>query len=364
MLMTMPDRRPCPSPLDFRCYRPLRLLLLGVCWLCLLLEPPGSWAATVPAPLEETAPADAPEEDPAEESLTERTIEAIDERHEQLSRRVLATADWLDAFFADERLDAEAQETRLVVGFSLFAEDSRGLRFDLASRFHLSLPFASERLQLVFSGDPDDGIGTDPIPRQELRRRLRDQREQTVTVGLRYQLRQTLRSNSSLRAGLRVRNGNPVLLLEPRYRQDAPVGACWLFRFTQRFAAYSDDTYEVRSTFDLERPLAEISDELFFRITVEGNWYSDRIGYEPALHLNLFQTLSPRRAIDYRLSTLFQSRPNYRRESTVLSVLYRQKLGRDWLYGELAPQLAFPRERHFQPTAGIMLNLGVILGDY
>jgi hypothetical protein len=350
--------------------RPALPLFLFYGWLLLFLGPGPAWgeenlAGDLPAQQKDAAPAvNGEDEEDEEDSFLERSIDALDERHEQISSRVLATADWLDSFFASDRIDAEAQKTRLVMGFSLFAEDSQGVKFDVGTRFRLSMPFLTERLQLVFSGDPDDEIGTDTVPRQDLRRRLRQQREQTVTVGLRYQLRQTLASNTSLRGGLRLRNGTPVLLLEPRYRQDLPLGACWLLRFTQRFIAFSDDTYEVRTAFDLERPLSEISDEFFFRITAEGNWLSDRIGYEPALHFNLFQTLSPRRALDYRISNYFQTRPNLRRESTVVSVLYRQKLGRDYLYGEVAPQLAFPRERNFQPTLGILLNIGVIFGAY
>jgi hypothetical protein len=374
--MTTMSERPLFRRLPFLWCRPLLLpLFLFCCWCCSTLGPQSAfgeegaaveWSMATETPGDQPAPAPAPgiDTDDEDDTLLERAIDAIDERHEQLSSRVLSTADWLDSFFASERIDAEAQETRLVVGFSLFAEDSQGVKFDVASRFRLSLPFMTERLQLVFSGDPDDEIGTDTVPRQELRRRLLEQRERTVTVGLRYQLRHTLLSNLSLRTGLRLRNDTPVLLLEPRYRQNVPLDPNWHFRFTQRFIAYSDDTYEIRTLFDLEHFLTEISDDLFLRLTAEGNWFSDGIGYEPALHLNLFQTLSPRRVLNYRISNFFQTRPNYRRESTIVSVLYRQMLGRDWLYGEVAPQLAFPRERNFQPTLGVMLNMGVILGAY
>jgi hypothetical protein len=356
---------PPRPPFSSRCrQQPMLPLLLLLFWLCLLPWAPPARGEVLVAPAQGAA--DEKEEQPEQndESLLERTIEAIDEGHEQISRRVLASAQWIDSFFASERLDAEAQETRLRLGFSLFAEDSEGVEFDLATGFHLSLPFASERLQLVFSGDPEDNIGSDTVARQELRRRLREQREQTISVGLRYQWRHRLLSNASLRGGVRVRDGSLVLLLEPRYRQDIPFGDSWLFRFTQRLIAYSDDTYEVRTIFDLERPLPELSEAFFFRLTTEGNWLSDEPGYGYAVHLNLFQTLSPRRVLDYRISNYFQTRPNDRRESTVLSILYRQMLGRDWLYSEVAPQLAFPRERNFQPTLGILLNMGVILGSY
>jgi hypothetical protein len=383
MTTTMSDPAFRPH-LDGRWRRRPLLPLLLLFWLCSSLAPQFAWGGDGPTAELTAGPesSDAPpangngktnnktktkereEDEDEDETLLERAIETIDERHEQISARVLASASWLDSFFASERIDAEAQETRLVVEFSLFAEDSRAVQFDLASRFRLSLPFMTERLQLVLSGDPDDELGTDTIPRQELRRRLREQRDQTVTVGLRYQLRHTLLSNISLRSGVRVRSGEPVLLLEPRYRQDVPLNSRWLLRFTQRFIAFSNDTYEVRTIFDLERPLPEISDRFFFRTTAEGNWLSDVAGYEHALHINLFQTLSPRRVLDYRISNFFQTRPNYRRESTVLVVLYRQRLGRDWLYGEVAPQLAFPRDRNFQPTLGIMLNLGLIFGAY
>lgn len=349
-------------------WRLLPILLLLSC-LGLTCGAPRSWGekgVTAGSPVEEPPPGapfgngEAGEED----TLLERAIDAIDERHEQLSSRVLTTAHWLDSFFASERLDDEAQKTRAVLGFSIFAEDSRSVQFDLASRFRLSLPFLSDRLQFVLAGDPDDEIGTDPVSRQELRQRLQEQKDPTVTLGLRYQIRHSLLRNISLRGGVRVRSGEPVLLLGPRYRQDTPLGPSWLFRYTQSFIAFSNDNYEARTAFDLERPLLESTDRFFLRITAEGNWQSDLPGYGHALHLNLYQSLSPRRVIDYRISNYFQTRPNHRWESTVLSVLYRQMLGRDWLFAEMAPQLTFPRDRNFQPTLGALLNFGVIIGNY
>jgi hypothetical protein len=48
----------------------------------------------------------------------------------------------------------------------------------------------------------------------------------------------------------------------------------------------------------------------------------------------------------------------------VLSVRFRQRIWRDWLYYEVGPQLVFPREENFDATPGIFLRLEMLFGHY
>jgi hypothetical protein len=47
-----------------------------------------------------------------------------------------------------------------------------------------------------------------------------------------------------------------------------------------------------------------------------------------------------------------------------MSVRYRQRILRDWLFYEIIPQVSFPRERDFEATPGILLRLEMLFGHY
>jgi hypothetical protein len=45
-------------------------------------------------------------------------------------------------------------------------------------------------------------------------------------------------------------------------------------------------------------------------------------------------------------------------------VRYRQKLWRDWLFFEVAPQASLRRDRDFDLTSGVLFRLEMILGRF
>lgn len=293
------------------------------------------------------------------ESLLTKGMEIVAEQHAAISNGIIASAGWIDSFFWDKRIEVEAQQTRLKLGFSLFAEHDTGVEYDGNANFRLSLPMLSERLQLQISGEGDDDLPLDP---SRNRWQPRETREKGIMAGLRYFFTRTAKRNSSIKASLRLDEGTPVLLLTPRYRQDFPLDS-WLLRFTQRVTGYSDGELDIRTIFNLERPLHEWPTEFFFRSTVEGIWYTDRSGYFYHVDFNLYQKLSPRRVLEYAVINEFRTVPSQRLE-TRLAFAYRQKVGCDWLFLEVAPQLSFPHERDRKPTPGILLKLEVIFGAY
>jgi hypothetical protein len=151
-----------------------------------------------------------------------------------------------------------------------------------------------------------------------------------------------------------------VVFLEPRFRQSVPLDR-WLFRFTQRVIGLTDGSVRARTTFDFER---ELRRALFFRATADGTWIKGEHGYFYTLGPSIFQSISPRRVLVYSWGNSFVTYPSHRLEAMVLSVRYRQRIWRDWLFYEVAPQLAFPREENFDVTPGIFMRLEMMFGHY
>ena len=147
-----------------------------------------------------------------------------------------------------------------------------------------------------------------------------------------------------------------------RFRSYQDYGS-WQGRFITRFRYYTDNGFESRNQYDIERRVAK---HFLFRTTVEGNWEEEINGIPHALTFSLFQVLSSDRAILYDFGNFMQTSPNYQLVDTVVRLRYRQRFYRDWLVAEVAPQLAFPKDYDRKLTAGIIVKLEADFGykDY
>jgi hypothetical protein len=286
---------------------------------------------------------------------------AVDVVHGAISRRVLATAEWLDSFFDDPRFVAEENRTTLKLGMDYVAERDSRPEFTTPVSARIRLPKLQEKARLVVSGAPEGNVDGQAPETGTAASRLPGARESDVTTSLDYFLRATRRVNISFRVGARFRDGEPELFVQPRYRK------LWEFdplalRFAQDFKWWTEFGWESTTTFDLERP---VSERLFFRTTLQGAWTEqDRNTYYYSLGFNLRQVLSPRRVMQYELVNGFQSNAGSELQETRITVRYRQRVWRDWMFLEAAPYASFRRERDFDYTPGILLRLEMFFGRW
>jgi hypothetical protein len=104
-----------------------------------------------------------------------------------------------------------------------------------------------------------------------------------------------------------------------------------------------------------------------FRTTLDGTWSENdetEKGYIYNLNFSLSHPLSPNNALIYEYRNKFYSKAETQLEETVLKIRYRQRFLRDWLYFEVAPQIAFPREKDYNTVPGILVFFEGILGHY
>ena len=310
-----------------------------------------------PTPEEDGGSEEEGDEGEDEEEMGDEEETIADVAHEYVSRGVLAPARWIDSFFADERVEAEETETRVRLRLSNFTSEDRLIELRARPAIRLDLPLFSERFRLLLTDDPDE---PDVTRAGRFREEFPSRREEGFSVSLRYFLLSTLDRNVSLRFGVRLRSGVPHLLVEPRYRETIHLDENWDLRFTQRLITLTDGSVEARTIFDFERPVME---RYFFRSTAEGSWQNDEHGYFYAFRFAFYQALSQRRVIEYLWSNSFQTHPTHALEDVVLRFTYRQRIWRDWLFAEVAPQVSFPRERDYDFSPGILLRLEFVFGS-
>jgi len=308
-----------------------------------------------------TGPTETAPSTPTAPSASENVDEGlVDTLHGGISRGFLTSALWLDSFFGDERYEAESNESQLKVRFEAFREGGAGMdyrrpNFDL----RMVLPQLRKKTRLVISGDPNVDVDATTSPPGATGTQLAKGQEKIVTTQLQYFPLETKRSNFSIRAGVKLHDGKLAVLAGPRYRYLIPLDP-WDLRFTQEVTWSSDQRWQSRTRFDLERPLPR---GLFFRTSLEGIWSENVNGYPYALNFLIRHPLDGNRALQYEWVNSFQTWPTDLLTEELFIFRYRQRFWRDWLFLEIAPQARFPRDRGFEYTPGILFKLEMVFGN-
>lgn len=282
----------------------------------------------------------------------------IDRVHGGLSNGLLSTAFWLDSFFGDERYVAEDKRSYVRLIYDAFQEERGGLLLRPAVDVRLILPQLEKKAHIVFSAEPTEAPKDTGTPVTVPGEQSAAAEERNFTAALEYFFRSVPRESFIIRTGAQVTDGQPVLFVAPRYRSLTPLDP-WDFRFTQEATYRTDTAWETDTRFDLER---ELPGDLFFRASIDGTWYEKRAGYYPNLVFSLRQAIDVSHAVDYEWVNNFQTRPINELTEVSLRLRYRHSFWRKWFFGEVSPQIRFPREMDFEGIPGILFRLEMFLG--
>lgn len=294
--------------------------------------------------------------EPTQEAGLEKYGQKADEFQETVSAKLSATADWLDSFFRDERREIEENNSNLRLRFATLFEEDGNVDFKARARLRLALHGFEDKLHIMIAGDHDEDGTTKSDIINDLERG--DNSDNDVNLALRYFFKAAKNNNISFKSGLRLNDFPPAIYAGPRF-SFAKAFDPWLLRFTQDVRWYSDDGWESVSTFDFERSLSE---SLFLRTSAEGAWYQDDDGYFYELKCELYQVLNRDRALEYQWINYFETEPKHVLDEVLLRVKYRQRIWRQWLFLEMAPQVAFREEDDHDPIMGVTLAIEGFFG--
>ena len=282
----------------------------------------------------------------------------VDRVHGELSNGLLSTASWLDSFFGDERYVVEDNRSYVRVVYDAFQEERSNLFLRPAVDLRLVLPQLEKKAHIVFSAEPTEPSGETGTPVTDSGEQSATSEDRNFTAALEYYIRSVPRESFIIRTGAQISDGQPVLFLAPRYRSLTPFDP-WDFRFTQEATYRTDTAWQTDTRFDLERKLPH---DLFFRASIDGAWYENRVGYFPNLVFSLRQAIDASHAVDYEWVNNYQTRPITELTEVALRLRYRHSFWRRWLFGEVAPQIRFPRDMDFDGIPGILFRLEMFMG--
>ncbi len=281
----------------------------------------------------------------------------VDKGHAGTSERVRRLGAWVDRFFADENYEAEINKSRLRIRLDSFSELYEGTDVDAKARLHLKLPAANKRLrfEILSRGEPDDLEGSD---RGDAASPRPGAAEERTSAAVSYIFRAVEERSIIARLGLDFDGYTPNPYVGGRYRELVPLNDVWNFRFTERIRFYSLDGLESRTSLDFERILEE---DMLFRTSLDGTWLQEDPDYFYSLGFALFRPLDESSAVEYQVINSFRTDP-HRLDGITVRLRHRQKIWRDWLTFEIAPQVSFPDDRDFEPMPGILFRLEATFG--
>lgn len=284
----------------------------------------------------------------------QNTEEVIDRIHGEISGHVTNSAEWIDKFFDDENYLKEENTTRLRISVSSYTQKGEDTDFKAKVNFRLRLPGFSKRLRLFLNTESDELDNTSSVS-EDIANRIDRNDDQSTDIGLSYYFKDSENYNIKLTGGARASFNSPALYLKPRFRYFKNLDT-WDMRAIEEFVWYTDGRLKSRTELQLERPIPE---EQFFRTTGRIDWYTDKDGVYPKLQFELWKILSKKRVVSLGQYNFFKTDDNLktRFDSAVISINYRQRLWRKWLWFEVTPEVSFPRDRDYDATPGIELKL-------
>lgn len=249
------------------------------------------------------------------------------------SRDLSEIVERFDRLFGDERLDAEANVTRVSVALGVYADRRDGARLQTRFGARLSLPNLQKRVLLfiedAFETERPDRLGA-----------LEDAaRESRPLTGLRFAAERVGKARLTADLGARI-GGDPQIVGRTRLSFVREFEA-WERRLIQTVSWFSADGFAVSSELRWTRALGP---GRLFRSSTTVGWRAHESGVTPAQSFSWFVSRSDGGGHRWTLRAAWPETPGCERAIYAAEYVWRRRLHRDWLFFELGPGLDFRQE--------------------
>lgn len=290
---------------------------------------------------------------PQESDDSLKVLQHIDDSREFLSTQLIEFASEIDRFFGGERNFQESN--RSVVQFDLVDTLEPGGRVKniISGRAKIDLPATQQRLHLLVESDtkkdtPSLNGGAPPPTSNGVSTALRFERSAENHIAW----------HLSADTGMGIAGGQA----DPFFRTRASVGftlGAWYAKIAESLFWYRKIGAGETTQIDFEHIL---DTGMLFRSTSIATWLRDTHSVDASQSFNYFRGYDDGRFILYQVSAVGRNLPRWQVTDYAITFSYRQRLHRDWLYGEVSPQLHYPLARQYRVSPAVVLRLEVLLG--
>lgn len=285
---------------------------------------------------------------------------SFDKHQELISQKIVSLSASMDSFFADEIVFAESRKSYIRVFGDLTYAESRASDFSIRVQAKLVLPALEHRLKLVLESD-DPTVDNNPetstistpkgVPDVDVPKDFRAAVQVLVTDSPKW--------NINTDAGIRIHSFLPDPFVRLRARRSESVGN-WQLRLIPSAYWFEQTGMGATMQFDADRKL---NDDHLGRSRTIATWSDHDQQYYYEQDFSLFQRIDDSNAMSYNIGIFGESKPNTHVTDYALSVKWRHRLHREWLFVEVQPVLEWPEGENFHATTSILLRLEAVFGD-
>ena len=274
-------------------------------------------------------------------------------------RTACGSAVWFDAFFRDDRVISETAGTHGWVQLGGSYRSVEQLEPYTKARVKVVLPATEQRFNVFLGKDDPDALlmDVDDHSRQEEQAYQRDEEDEWL-LGLGYTPVNSRMSNVSFGGGVSL-TWPPDPYLRAQYRYNWEVTDVFLVRLQQTGFWKNSEGVGTTSRVDLERPLGT---RVLIRWHNRGTVSKYRYGLDWASGITVFQNVGGPQAMAYKVFAEGLTGLPYNVGNYGLTVIYRRRTGRQWLWLELLTGVSWPRlapeeDRRTNPGIGVILEV-------
>gem|GEM_PF-1633368 len=318
-----------------------------------------SHALAAPSPLEvvdvEPVAPDATFELEKTEVQTQAEIEALEWSRAVVSEYVESLNDGMDsffmgAFFDDEIINDESSGSNGRLFFSTRRVEGEGVDYQSGINLKLVLPNTRDRFKVLVETDENDDETKETNA-------LGTTDNVTYSTSIRVEIREGRRWKTSWDNGVRW-EAEPVYFSRLRARRTDYFDD-WRSRLLQSAYWRTDDGWGAKLRASLMRP---IDLRRHFTTSFNADYLLDNDFAELENSMAIFDELSYKHAMLYRFAILGDTEGLTKVNSYVTTVSYRRKIYKSFVFAEVVPELAWPRERDYSLTPAISFRLEMIFG--
>ncbi|MFT7109943.1 MAG: hypothetical protein ACI843_001610 [Psychrobacter glaciei] len=300
--------------------------------------------------------------DPIGDKLTEpKTVRPannlfiLDWSNEVASRYVESLNDNVDsffmrAFFDPELIEDESSGSNGRIFLSARSGKGQSVNFESGINLKIVLPKTRDRLKLlVETNENDDGNTESSV--------IGTTDNVTYSTAVRLELTDEKNWKTSLDNGIRW-EGKPIYFTRIRARRTDYFDT-WRTRYLQ--SIYWRTDVEWGSIFSLNA-IRPIDFSRSFNIGFDADYILKKDMAELESSVSIFHELSYRSALLYQLAAFGDTESLTRVNEAVLSIAYRRKIYKSFVFFEVVPEIGFPRELNYKATPALTLTLEMIFG--
>jgi hypothetical protein len=283
----------------------------------------------------------------------------LDKPRDYISERFVTLSTQVDRYFANERVFQESRTSYLRFYGDLVLGKSGTSNFNPQLQAKLVLPALEKRLHILLESNTDvtGQLPTASVPTQSGTPKVNAPSDFRAAVQV--QVTDTPHWNINTDAGLRFHGLSLPPFVRARASRVQNVND-WQFRLTEAAYWYEQSGMGESTQYDADY---RFSDHYLGRSQTQAFWSDHDQQFTFEQDFTLFNPIDDSHALSYGASIYGESQPNSHVSDYAISVTWRTRIHREWLFFNVQPGLSWPESDSFHVTPTILLRVEAIFGD-